>query len=74
MKYWNKQHLVRERCWHRVQLDRVLGHWTGTTAMAKHALQNEPSKGKFWIGDEFGYIVLYFQDKADAVYIALKYA
>lgn len=74
MKYWNKQHEVRERCWHKVQFEKLLGDWTGTTFSIKRKLQNEPSTGKFWFTDKDGYTVVYFQDKADAVYIALKYA
>jgi hypothetical protein len=77
MKYWNRQHRVRERCWFRVAYKR--GIPTMPAVMMKRWLQNQASSGKFYIkyplAPEFssmghGYYV-YFERAEDATWFAL---
>ena len=59
MKFWNKQHKVRHRCWTRVELPHETG---GLVGREYHGwmqrgpftdlfteLQNNPGKGKFYM-------------------------
>lgn len=81
MKYWNKTHEVRLRCWTKISLPRVIHggreldlKWTTNPSYdeCKRLLQLHPSDGKFfmkWMGKD-----VWFERGADATWFCLKHS
>ena len=70
MKYWNKDKKIRERCWHRVRINRARMancSWQDI----KRMLQLYPSTGKFFMVFEYSHAE--FELKQDAVWFTLKW-
>jgi hypothetical protein len=81
MKYWNKQHKLRER-WYKVELPKTLlinsvfpsidGWWTWSKFDSlKRELQMIDSPGKFYMS--VMHRDVYFERQQDAVYFSLRY-
>jgi hypothetical protein len=81
MKYWNKQHKVREK-WHKVELpntrfySRSFPEFNGWVAKhefkdLKRELQLIDSPGKFYMS--IMHKEVYFEHQQDAVYFSLRY-
>ena len=71
MKYWNKDKKIRERCWHRVSINRSKladCSWQDI----KHMLQLYPSTGKFFM--KFAYASIEFELESDAVWFTLRWS
>jgi hypothetical protein len=71
MKYWNKDKKIRERCWHRVTVDRfklITYSWQDI----KHMLQLDPSTGKFFMN--FEYARIEFEFEKDAAWFLLRWS
>ena len=82
MKYWNKQHTLREQKWYTVTLpteefkNPLFPNFTGWTIRPKfdklkRELQLLDSPGKFYMSTRDG--VVYFEREQDAIYFSLKY-
>lgn len=78
MKYWNKQKEVRQRCWHKVRIQPILGTGFGSPNEAKITLQRDPNPNKFYVeydlkGSMLFGIHIWFERAEDATYFGLKH-
>jgi hypothetical protein len=79
MKYWNKQHHVREKNWHVITVNadprRAYFHFDIKFGIMKHWCQNQTSTGKFFIKPNWKVNtgLIYFERSEDATWFCLNW-
>lgn len=68
MKFWNKSHKVRHRCWTRVYIKSSL--WFNRDSI-KYQVQQWPGKGRFYISPTGWYAE--FEHEEDAVHFKIVF-